>query len=100
MASEMMINGVTYNVVQINGQKIAEATNYYGPAAPENAEVSPFKVMSKGRLAFQHVPDTATQSSPDLHQQPARALDREGDPADHHGARIRGQAAAHDALLW
>lgn len=40
MASELHINGISYNVVQINGQKIAEATNYYGPAAPENAEVS------------------------------------------------------------
>lgn len=57
MASEMMINGITYNVVQINGQKIAEATNYYGPAAPENAEVSRFKVMSKGRLPFKRIPD-------------------------------------------
>lgn len=40
MASEIIVNGITYNVVQINGQKIAEVTNYFGPAAPENAEVS------------------------------------------------------------
>lgn len=40
MSSELIVNGVAYNVVQINGQKIAEATNYCGPSAPENAEVS------------------------------------------------------------
>lgn len=40
MANEMNINGILYKVVQINGQKIAEVSNFYGPAAPENAEVS------------------------------------------------------------
>ena len=39
MASELKINGIVYSVVQINGQKIAEA-NYCGPDPPENAEVS------------------------------------------------------------
>lgn len=40
MDHETNINGILYNVVQINGQKIAEAVNFYGPTAPENAEVS------------------------------------------------------------
>lgn len=36
----MCIKGITYNVIQINGQKIADAVNYYGQPVPENAEVS------------------------------------------------------------
>lgn len=98
MASEIIVNGITYNVVQINGQKIAEVTNYFGPAAPENAEVS-LRLCPSGRPTGAILMCLWSFPPLDLHKQYPSGLDGEGDPADRGGTRICGQTAPDDALL-
>lgn len=73
MSNELNINGIVYNVMQINGQKIAEPANFFGPEASENGEVSHDKLAVK-RSNLTVTPKTLIA---DLRQQPAGQLDGE-----------------------